>query len=159
MLISSCQAWLKQTLEDMAVDLRTVAEGGPLSSLQVHCAGMVTIATGRESLTRDSCPETLVMDVQHLNGLRLEFECLVTVAAMMTTTRRYIVASGDIGDLEIVREVSDTLSAFKIAPTEAYVGTIAEKLQQSSLSEARRGILVHLLEENTDPSDPVRLIL
>ena len=158
-LTRPCQAWLKQTLKDMPVDLQSVAEGNLLSSLQVHCTAMVFIAAGGSPLTAASCPETLLMDVEHLNKLRREFECLATVSSMMSTTRRYIVATGELGDLDIVREVSDALSACTIAPTEAFVETIAEKLERSSLNQSRRGILVYLLEQNADPSDSLRQIL
>ena len=127
----------------------------------IHLESLVSMATAAEDdlFTVDTCPETLMLDVRHLRSLRQEFACLVTLAAMLTTARAHITASGEIGDLGILDQMSGVLYACETPPKPVFARNLAAMLNQTSLCESRRGILARLLEQTMSPEDAVHKIL
>ena len=83
-------AWISQAITNLKPE--DIVGGSRLAYLTVHTEAVRSLITSPYKLTSDTCPETLLLDISHLNVLRAKFHLQATrmAATLMMTVSTII---------------------------------------------------------------------
>ena len=140
------------------VELSAVRQGGALA--QVHTAMMLAVvADGRaDAVRRETCPETLFMDVPRLAVLQREYRYLVTaMTQLVTLTHALVAAPNNLGVLGRVAAVF--VQADPAVGTEALLAPIRALLLESTLTASAQRTVVRAVCQCTLPTDSVHVLM
>ena len=163
--IDRTTAWIQGTVHRVVatggVELSNLLQGRAAAFVYVHSEAMLSLVTDRRlTVVKETCPETLFLDVHHLFDLQLEFQYLAKAITFMVTSTHAILASKDPADLPVMSSISALfVTQQKVIDTEATVKNIETLLLQTSLSKTAQTTLTRALVQCSSPSDAVHCLL
>ena len=141
-------AWIRQAIT-MPED---IVSGSRLAYLTVHTLAVCSLIMSPYKLTSDSCPETLLLDMGHLNVLRAKFHSQAMAATLMMTVSTIIRPSEFATHNELLVEI---LSVENLNNSKILEDTIQNIQGLLSLSYFR----IEHLRECTEPTHRVHTII
>jgi hypothetical protein len=147
-------AWIRQCVRTevafRTVGLPQVLEGRVF--VQVHSAAMVALVTDQATITKTTCPETLLLDAQRLGLLQRECHSLVTAMTLIVT------ASHAARDQPVLADIAALFVTSEMDLGET-IDQIRTLLLRSTLSDDKQKTLLRALVQCASPTDAVHRLM
>ena len=127
-----------------------VLAGSNAAYVQVHTHAVLSLITGQDQLTPDTCPETLLLDVKHLSSLQRAFHSQALAATLMMTVETLVPPTDLAKNKEGLVEILTVDCLYKV---------VEESLENIQALFLLNDALVQHLRECTLPAHRVHAII
>ena len=149
--------WIRFAVEK---DVEALRRGEAAALERVHTAMVLSVVTdGRvDTVRRETCPETLFMDVPRLAVLQREYRYLATaMTQLVTLTHALIAGPNNLGVLDRVAAVF--VRADSTISTEDLLTPIRDLLLESTLTTSAQQTVMRAICQCTLPTDSVHVLM
>ena len=150
--------WIRFAVEKEGSE--ALSRGDTAALVRVHTAMMLAVvADGRvDAVRRETCPETLFMDVPRLGVLQREYRYLVTaMTQLVTLTHALTAAPNNLGVLDRVAAVF--VRADPAVTTEDLLAPVKELLLESTLTASAQRMVMRAVCQCTLPTESVHALM
>ena len=152
---------LKNEILIKEIELSHLIEGNPNAYTNLHAASMLSLITNETVFNVETCPETLLLDVNRLSLYRQEYEYIITSTTIIAILSHAIITN-NIVDSQLLTNIIEYFkpeTKLKINLNQT-ITDITTFLEESSLNQSNKEIILRILKnlENYTSSDVYKII-
>ena len=153
---------IRREVDADAVGKLGLVEGTEEAYIRVHSAAMVgLVADAPGPITGRECPETLLLDVDRLERLRLDFRQAVAAMTLSVVATRFLMDADNLMvDRPVLLQIQAHLAdARPLDAPQALIDEVTAMLLRSSLSDDARALCVRTVFASLGPEDSMHALM